>query len=121
LIFGALLPILLARFGIAEDASWRIASGSYLFLDWVLIVILLVAFCSIGLGPQGDPAARFVYPVEAIFQGLLRLGVSGVLGALLPGAYLVALTLGLAQIAVTFLWLIWTTFSVESEGSDGIE
>ena len=120
-IFGALLPIIFARFGIGEDASWRAASASYLVINWVLIVILVRVFRPLGLRATDDPGAKFVYPAEAIFQGLLLLGTLGFLGALLPGAYLVALALGLAQIAVTFVLIIWTTFSVEVEAGDDVE
>jgi hypothetical protein len=105
---GALLPIILARSGLAELTAWRAASALFLVLDWLYIAVLLRALRSIWTGPSSEtPKTKAVtFSIERVVQGLLLLSALGVFAAALPAVYLVALTLGLCQMGSIFMRLV---------------
>lgn len=112
-VAAALVPVVIARYDLAEHELWRLCSLLVLALDWAVIILLHTRREHMAMRVLQTRAARAalsstVLALEVPAQIALILVVLGLFPAADPALYLTAVVLMLFEAAVVLVILVYT-------------
>ncbi len=106
----ALFPIILHRFGVAVEATWRLSSLVYLLSDIVFALLIARRTRAVAELWPSRALARAIWSGSAIGQLSLLLAVFGVAIATPQAFFFFTLYVNLLITGLLFLIVAWQTF-----------
>jgi hypothetical protein len=116
-VVAALVPIVLWRFGLADESVWRLASGIALIINLLGLVQVVRGGTRSGLISTDRFYTRIAYMIEAPIQLTVIANVLSLSPEHLAALYLAFLVLLLCQAAVVFIGLLASLFDQPSSSS----
>jgi hypothetical protein len=110
-VVAALIPIVIAEYGLGHAAGWRVAGGIVFALNLMLLIYAIRAGSSSGLHAADKKYVLFGYGIEPLLQALLLCLLFGLFVNHASALYLTFLLLALAQAAVALVLLLNSLFS----------
>lgn len=111
-LVAALLPVGLARYGLADRALWGASSAAFMIVIWISLVALLRdpeyrAWLRSESRPRHFPEKILPLLLELAIQLPLLLAIFGVAPALAPAFYVTALVMNLFEAALVLARLVF--------------
>jgi len=116
-VVASLIPIVLSRFGLADEAVWRIASGIALIINLLGLAQVIRGGRQSGLISADRFYTRIAYAIEVPIELTVIANVLGLFPSHLAALYLAFLVLLLCQAAVVFVGLLASLFDQTNANS----
>ena len=114
LVLFALLPIVVADYGLSPTRVWQACSAIALVLNVVSAVPLVRDYAKAGLA-RGWLAYFVIYPLAVVLHTALILNTFSLMPEHAGSLYLTFLYAALVQAAAAFMWLIGSAFAPDDK------